>query len=373
MLKNHSHFSLIELYLEQEPQFEWVCATVVNKEGSSYRSPGAMMMINSIGQTYGLVSGGCLEANLTLHAKKVFDSKKSLYIEYDMREEDSYALELGVGCKGKIGILLQFLSSAHQAVISCLYERLKSGQTSYLQHDYLARHLKVQTDDSLVLYDELGTMIRSTAPFEHLVSQEASFRKFVSSFRHNSKQHINIIETDKECSITRLSAPFNVWVFGGGADAISLVNMANQLGWRVTLVDHRSSYARKTLFKSAANILHIHPDDFFLASNEIQIKQFAQLDAAILMTHNLTLDAMWLKHLYQYQQAQYIGLLGPSERRINVEKMTKIGDNSWLKENINGPVGLNLGGELPESIALSIISQCHAQLHNADGLALNNT
>ena len=366
MLNNHGHFALLEHYFNQGDEFDWVMATIVNKEGSSYRSPGAIMLINSLGQSFGLVSGGCLEANIILHAKKVFDNKQAHYVEYDMREEDGYAAELGVGCKGKIGILLQYLSAEHNSLLAQLFQRLQSGVASYLQHIYKVSDGKVKQLNTLTLFDSKGQLLVTTSPHSLGYDNEQLTRTVVLN-----KQHSNTIVEAGELSLSKISAPFNLWLFGGGSDVIPLVSMAAQLGWRVTVVDHRSSYARHSVFKQASDIFRVHPDDFFKPEHGKQVKLFQQLDAAVLMTHNLTLDAAWLKLLHSTNQAKYIGLLGPLERRSNVEVLSHIDDRAWLSRLVNGPVGLDIGGELPESIALSILAQCHSVLHNRSALALS--
>ena len=366
MLNNHAHFALLEHYFNQSEELDWVMATIVNKEGSSYRSPGAIMLINSVGQSFGLVSGGCLEANIILHAKKVFDNKQAYYIEYDMREEDDYAAELGVGCKGKIGVLLQYLTAEHKSLLAQLLQRMQSGVPSYLQQSYVAEYKNQAQPNTLTMLDSKGQILVST----HQQSDKFHYEKITKAIALD-KSHINTVLDKYELSLTKISAPFNLWVFGGGSDVIPIVSMAAQLGWRVTVVDHRSSYARNSVFKQAADIFRIHPDDFFKSENSEQVKLFQQLDAAVLMTHNLTLDAAWLKLLHSTNQAKYIGLLGPLERRSNVETLSGIADRAWLARVVNGPVGFDIGGELPESIALSILAQCHSVLHNRSGLALS--
>lgn len=366
MLNNHSHFSLLDYYFTQGDELDWVMATIVNKEGSSYRSPGAIMLINSIGQSFGLVSGGCLEANIILHAKKVFDRKQAYYVEYDMREEGDYAAELGVGCKGKIGVLLQYLTAEHKSLLGLLFQRMKSGVTSYLQHTYQAENEDRTQLNSLAMLDNKGQLLVST----HQQSGEFHCENQIQEIALG-KPHSNAVIDKYELSLTKISAPFNLWVFGGGSDVIPLVSMAAQLGWRVTVVDHRSSYARNSVFRQAVDIFRTHPDDFFKSENSEQVKIFQQLDAAVLMTHNLTLDAAWLKLLHSTNQAKYIGLLGPLERRSNVETLSGIADRAWLARVVNGPVGFDIGGELPESIALSILAQCHSVLHNRSGLTLS--
>ncbi|MGB1261444.1 MAG: XdhC family protein [Cognaticolwellia sp.] len=360
MLNHHSHFSLLKLYLHHADKLGWVLATIVNKAGSSYRSPGAFMLVNSLGQSHGLVSGGCLEANIVLHAKKVFDSQQAHYIEYDMREEDGYAAELGVGCKGKIGVLLQYMTPAHQSLLAKLFQRMQHGHASYLQQVFVSDSTSAEVLNALTLCDDDGQFLATTEHSQMLASTDA-----LQQMIKQDKSHQHIVTGQLAYSVNKISAPINLWIFGGGSDAIPLVTMAVQMGWRVTVVDHRSSYARESVFKHASEIIRVHPDDF------TRSVEFQRLDGAVLMTHNLHLDAAWLRLLHQDKQAKYIGLLGPLERRSNVEALADIDDRAWLMRHVNGPVGLDLGGELPESIALSILAQCHSILHNRSGLALS--
>ena len=360
MLNNHSHFSLLEYYLNHSEKLNWVLATIVSKEGSSYRSPGAIMLVNNLGQSHGLVSGGCLEANIVLHAKKVFDNEQAHFVEYDMLEEDGYAAELGVGCKGKIGVLLQYITTAHHDLLALLFKCMQAGKTSYLQQTFLTPNSAQKALNELTLFNDVGQLLLTTTQQSNSTLNDA-----VVQMVEHDKAHCNVVIDGAEHSVTKVSAPINFWIFGGGSDAIALVTMAAQMGWRVTVVDHRSSYARSSNFKHAAEIVRIHPDDFSLSP------QFQQIDAAVLMTHNLNLDAAWLRLLHKSNVAKYIGLLGPLERRGNVEALSNIEDKAWLMRQVNGPVGLDIGGELPESIALSILAQCHSILHNRNGLALS--
>ncbi len=360
MLNNHSHYALLEHYLNHSDTLAWVLVTIVNKAGSSYRSPGAIMLVNSLGQSHGLVSGGCLEANIVLHAKKVFDSQQAHYVEYDMREEDGYAADLGVGCKGKIGVLLQYITPEHQGLLKKLFQRMQTGKPSYLQQTFLTAQPEQYRLNALSLCDDNAQCIATTDSAQSDINSAALLEMI-----KDDKAHRTIEIDGTELSYSKISPPTNLWVFGGGSDALPLVTMAAQMGWRVTVVDHRPSYARASSFKDATNIFRVHPDDF------AETAQLHSLDAAVLMTHNLQLDAAWLKQLHAYNRARYIGLLGPLERRGNVESLANIPDKNWLIRHVNGPAGLDIGGDLPESIALSILAQCHSVLHNRSALALS--
>mgnify|MGYP000010827003 FL=1 len=357
MANKHSHYALLGHYLSDTSDCEWALATVVNKEGSSYRSPGSIMMVNSFGQSFGLVSGGCLEADIVRRVKKVFYNGKGAYAEYDLREEDSFAAELGIGCKGKIGVLIQRLTEKHRVVLDILYATLKAGKSCYLVQEFEASITSTGLNE-ISLLDSHGEQLASTAV------QGKDQAELIKGTQHTD-QHQTFYVGDSRYSLSKIDAPFNFWIFGGGADAEPLASMASQLGWRVTVVDHRAAYARASAFKSAETIVKTRPEELNYAEGRPPI------DGAMLMTHNLKLDAQWLAFLHKHSNPIYVGLLGPVERRERVVESCDVTDLDWLDERVNGPVGLDLGGELPESIALSILAQCHAVLFDASGEVLN--
>lgn len=355
MINRHSHYALLEHYLSDESDSDWALATVVNKEGSSYRSPGSIMIVNSSGQSFGLVSGGCLEADIVMRAKRVFHSNMAAYVEYDLREEDSFAADLGIGCKGKIGVLIQILTDKHKAVLEVLYSQLKAGESCYLLQKFEGQ-MESSDLNEITLLDANGTPLAATSEAGHSALAESA---------KSSDQHSTFYRDDSRYSLFRVDAAFNFWIFGGGADAQPLATMASQLGWRVTVVDHRAAYARDSVFRTAETILKKRPEDLDCTI------EWPPINGAMLMTHNLELDAQWLTFLHQRCSPTYVGLLGPVERRESVLELSEVADLEWLDKHVNGPVGLDIGGELPESIALSILAQCHAVLYGASGEVLN--
>lgn len=152
-------------------------------------------------------------------------------------------------------------------------------------------------------------------------------------------------------------------VFGGGVDAQPLVAIAAQLGWRVTLVDARAAYARQQHFPAAHKILRQSAD-------QLEPALLSSIDAAIVMTHNIQMDADALAAIQQ-SSARYTGLLGPNKRRQRVLSTANLTEDSLTKP-LAGPMGLNIGGELPESIALSILAECHAVLEQRDAKSFTN-
>ncbi|MFB0981727.1 MAG: XdhC family protein, partial [Alteromonadaceae bacterium] len=143
-------------------------------------------------------------------------------------------------------------------------------------------------------------------------------------------------------------------VIGGGIDARPLANMAQQLGWKVSLWDPRPANARKEYF---SNVNHIIKGEANVLTDFVAEKD---VNAAILMSHSVAIDAQALKALAE-TKIKYLALLGPNNRRQQVISQAEVEEKS-LAFTFSGPAGLEIGGTLPESIALSILAECHASL-----------
>jgi xanthine dehydrogenase accessory factor len=157
-----------------------------------------------------------------------------------------------------------------------------------------------------------------------------------------------------------LALPPRLLLLGGGPDAQPLVDFAGRLSWQVTVYDHRPAYAHAERFPQAAQVLLGRPEAL------AQSVEMSGFEAAIVMSHHLPSDLAYLRAL-SGSSIPYVGLLGPANRR---EKL--LGDlgpqaAAQLHGRLRSPIGLNIGGRAPESIALSIVAEIHARLHGAPG------
>ena len=307
---------LLEQWQACEEDTDWVLGTVYKTEGSAYRKAGAMMMINGLGQQFGLLSGGCLESDIILNARKIMKSDRALTLVYDGSDEDDLSFQLGIGCGGKVYIMLQPLSKGNDLGLSNMADALRRREAGHY--------------------------------FQKIGGTEAYFKTDEHRFLKAS-----VIEDD--WLVTPIEPEPHILVIGGGMDAIPVVRMAKEMGWRITLADPRPANARAEYFQSAHTILRAMDQNL----TDYVIKQ--RVDAAIIMTHNIQLDAQSLKSL-QPTRLQYIALLGPKHRYQQVLDCAGLKLHE-LSCPVSGPAGLDIGGQLPESIALSILSECHGVLH----------
>ncbi|WP_440876039.1 XdhC family protein [Thalassotalea sp. PLHSN55] len=361
--------ALIERWYPEREKYQWVVATVIETAGSAYRKTGAMLLINSMGKFDGLVSGGCLEADVMRQAQRVMDSGKARVIQYDMSAESASGWQVGLGCGGIIDILLQPLSSENHyqgfIQLSTLLAQQRQGvmiidkqgvvdNTVHADIDQAQCHLQQRLRANQTLPDPLTKTLANSA----LTSlSKPENQTLIPSLTCQPKQ----VVADRFLVLS-LNAPPEIAVFGGGLDAKPLVDIASVLGWKIHLVDHRMGYARKEHFQNATAIYRQPLDE--LATADF----LNRLDASIIMGHNITFDANALAFLHR-SQCQYIGLLGPEHRKDKV--LTKAGVQP-VQTTLAAPVGLNLGGELPEAIALAIIAEIQAYLSGSDALSLSN-
>jgi xanthine dehydrogenase accessory factor len=323
---------LLSHWTENRDQHLWVLATIIETDGSSYRKAGAMMLINDMGQYFGLLSGGCLESDIMRQARRCWDNQQNRIIEYDMREEEDLAWQLGIGCGGMVRILLQ----------------------------------PVHADNDYLKLDELNNCLqqRQMAEYYQQIAEDLPLNKVLPMVDKVQTFAAGIQTTDGlEFFVQQLCPAPLIAVFGAGVDAKPVVSIAAELGWQVLLIDPRVGYAKAEFFTNASQIIRLPLDDLSDAT------WLNQIDVALVLTHNIKLDAAVLK-LVQTSSAKYVGLLGPTHRTDRVLDIAKL-TRSDLTKPLANPVGLRLGGELPESIALSMLSEAHAVLENADGLSLS--
>jgi xanthine dehydrogenase accessory factor len=311
----------------------WVLATVYKTVGPCYRRAGAMMLFNDLGQQFGLLSGGCLEADIQRQASRAMQGKRALTVSYDGVDEDDIAFKLGIGCGGTVHIVLQpILPELNYLNLVEVYKHLSSGGTGLYSQ-------LIATDGA----------VRSHWDTDGCVAQKTSSE---------------LIEKDSQTwLLTMLSPPPHLLVIGAGIDAQPVVQLAKTLGWTVTLWDSRPANGRREYFMSADQILR-QP-----LNRLMQHKSAAHWNAAVVMAHNLQMDADAIRTL-QGSAIEYLALLGPVSRKQQVLALAGL-DEKQLCIPLAGPAGLNLGAELPEGIALSILAECHAVLQGAAGQSLS--
>ena len=328
-----------------------VMATVYVTEGSTYSKAGHRILIAANGDYQGLVSGGCLEGDLAEHATSVIENGTSRTVTYDLRDDADDLWGMGVGCNGVIKILLQRLD------IETGYEPFQSIANCHLHSEPAICAMIIECANSDIPLGasliDWGNDYRSWGvPGAH----RTAIRQHCASMLGTGKARL-VQHEIQDSSLTLLYAPIKplprLLILGAGPDAAPLIRMAEEIGWLVTVVDHRPAYLEADIFGSAQCV----------ATEPERLKKVTDLtkfSAAVVMSHHLATDRIYLDQLAQSPIA-FLGLLGPRERRDKL--ISELGDaGKVLKKKLVGPVGIDIGADSPESIALSILAQIHQAL-----------
>lgn len=348
-----------------------VLATVVDVKGSSYRLPGARMLIDETGRSVGTISGGCLEADVLTRAERVLKTGEPTVITYDTTQNDESVFGLGMGCRGVIRVLLE-TAQANKSLdfLRECFEQRKRGAMATLIDAPADFPLSTGAKFFFRAWSESAALTGESTDYE-----EDWFQKLTDDLAQISavEQPINpngvkIYETETgavEFFLETVAPPVLLLLFGAGFDALPVVRFAKNLGWRVVVVDHRAAWANGERFPDADEIIVARAKD-------LDKQMFADdWSVAVLMTHNYERDREILRRLLN-SPVKYIGALGPKTRTEKL--LAEIGEKFDARQlkKLHAPVGLDIGAETPETIALSIVAEIQTVLANRDGGFLRN-
>lgn len=326
---------------------------LLSTAGSTYRRPGALVLIASSGEYAGLLSGGCLEGDLAQHALKVIGTGEARVLTYDLRHEQDLIWGMGAGCEGAMHILLLRVGPEER------WQPLAHLAAAHESDTPTAIGLVAETADpaialgTLLLPEAQGVQVLPACAGETLPVSRVS--EALLAVDPGAGAHWLDLSGRCRAFLLPLSLAPRLLLLGGGPDAVPLAELAARLHWKVTVVDHRPAYATAERFASARQVVLARAQELpgWLRP--------AQFTAAVIMSHHLPTDLQYLRAL-SASAPPYIGLLGPAARREKL--LAELGPEALrLRERLHAPVGLNLGGRSPEAIAVSIVAQILAFMH----------
>lgn len=340
-------------------------ATVVFIEGSSYRRPGARMLVTEDGKLTGAISGGCLEGDALRKALLVMIKQQPMVVTYDTTDEDDAKLGVGLGCNGVIQILIEpILPQNPDNAIALFKALLKQRQVGVIITIFSLVNKKApaQGTSMLVTEEKIKISFLLNKPLNEALLTDAGevLRSQISTIKTygTNDEYTAFIEA-VEPSIALV-------IVGAGNDAIPLAQFANILGWHITIADGRANYATAGRFPLANRVL------VSKAENILSDIKVDKQTAVVLLTHNYNYDLSALEALLN-SGIKYIGSLGPKNKLQRMldelhEKGMEI-DEAHI-QNIYGPVGLDIGAETAEEIALSVIAEIKAAFSKRQGASL---
>ena len=321
-----------------------VLATVYDTQGSTYTKAGHRILIASNLDYQGLVSGGCLEGDLAERASEVIIANEPTAITYDMRDDADDLWGLGVGCNGLIRVFLQpLIAEEGYEPFSKIVKRLGTPGSVVVA--------------TIIISKPGAPPVGTTLVWDGSEVESESLEGLVPGCQSAHTAGRAVLSTE-ESGMTVLYAPLQpirrILVLGAGLDALPVVNMAAELGWRVTIADHRPAYLEKGVFESAERTELINPEHM---SRDLDPGSY---DAVVVMSHHLLTDQIYLGQLAE-TNVEYVGVLGPAARKNRL--LDSLGSTSGsLSDRLKGPVGIDIGANDPESIALSLLAEIHATL-----------
>jgi xanthine dehydrogenase accessory factor len=293
-----------------------VLATLVSVQGSSYRRPGARLLVRSDGSRLGSISGGCLEEDVISRAQQVRASGRAEAVVYDTTSENDLVWGVGLGCHGVVRVLLEPVAA-------------RPEWATALANNFAARRPTALT----VLHDgddrtQWGTRLAATGQPDD-----------------PSRLFIDLV-----------APPTSLVIFGAGDDAQPLARFALELGWIITVADPRPAFATAARFPMAANLI-VAPAEELAARAAPDAETLA-----VVMTHHYVHDVPLLRALLTRPLA-YLGLLGPKKRADQIlDELNRAGAAITPKERtrLHAPVGLDVGADSPEQVALAILAEMQA-------------
>ena len=342
-------------------------ATVVHVEGSSYRRPGARMLVTEDGELTGAISGGCLEGDALRKALLAITQQQNKLVTYDSMDEEDNNLGIQLGCNGIVHILFEPIDPAKENNPITLLEKVSAQTTASVLVTLFS------LDNSL---EQIGTCLLAAANNDYGNINDQSLKNKIkndiATVFENNRSLIKDYPLDgnKKLStfIELVKLPVELIIAGAGNDAFPLAQIASVLGWHVTVADGRKTHANTKRFSTVKQIIVAKPSE---ALQQISINEQT---VVVLMSHNYNYDLGMLRLLIN-TDCNYIGVLGPKkklEKMLNELIQDGVNITEAQRQKIYGPVGLDIGAETAEEIALSIMTEIKAVLAKKDGSTLRN-
>ena len=348
-------------------------ATVVSVEGSSYRRPGARMLVCEGGASTGTISAGCLESDVIEHAKRVIRAGEAVLVDYDTAStSDEMAWGLGLGCNGKVRVLVEPLAPGSLYVealrrscethaddsplaVATVYQHMPSGSAPAAARVAIGARLFI---------DEGGETGRENLSDELAALIEADVRAS-SRAESDGVRVYEIAGGSLKVFVETLLPPVRLVVFGAGHDALPVIELARGLGWQTEVVDPQARPVSRSRLAMADRVTLARPED---VGTQVSI---TPRTLTLLMSHNYSHDLALLRFLLA-SPARYIGVMGPRKRTERMlSELAADEETSRLEEaglaRLYSPAGLDLGANAPAEIALSIVAEMRAVLDGRRG------
>lgn len=327
-------------------------ASVVDVEASAYRRIGARMLVQSSGVWTGGISGGCLEGDALRRSQKAIYDGKVTSVVYDTMEDDQNQIGVGLGCNGRIEVLLTPINPENteneievlRSIINDTEPNIMLKIVRHYDSNLLGNLQMVKSSDDLKGFDGIDIN---------------ELKRDVDLVYSKKKAKLFDYQNDRISVLIEFIRPETQLVIAGdNYDIYAMLGIAKQLGWRSVLLGKA-----KKLSKNAYELA-----DLVMDYDQVETIEINEYSAVLLMTHDYKKDLNLLKYFMQTNPA-YMGILGPKKRFVKLEG--DIGEDLSTYSFIHSPTGLEIGAESPEEIALSICAEIVAKMRDKTGGSLH--
>ncbi|WP_181151077.1 XdhC family protein [Paenibacillus sp. PCH8] len=345
-----------------------VLATAIKVEGHAYRKQGVSMLLTEDGTMYGSISPGCLESDIQARVSRVLDTKQMEFAEYDMRPEDDLSWGETIGCGGLIIVLLEPVCGEFRSILQKMHECLQSGAETMLIRTFRDHYTRIEYDWKRIESDEVdeNPLIAKhqsnwcpsrVLPYDHVENRSRS--PVLSDEQHSQYTSNAIIAKNDSASVHPWGIPEQftskytptprLIIIGAGNDVVPVVRLARAAGFRVVVADWRESLCTSERF-SGAELVPGFPREVMPLLN------VNNRDYIILMSHQFPRERELLEILVHCEYA-YLGVMGSKTRTA------RLLDGLPRLKHVHSPVGLSIGADGPEEIAISIVAELIACIH----------
>ncbi len=337
-------------------------ATIIAVRGSTYRREGARLLVCGSGRLVGNISGGCLEADVADAAGEVMGTGTPKVLLYDLTADDDAVWGLGLGCNGAIEVFVEVAGAG-----DVLWEAVRGameGAEAVAVATVVAGAGALQTGSRMAVWPDGRSLGSLCDPGGDSEGDEAValVRAALAGLRSGCRR-VATPQGAARIFVEVMRPPLRLVVCGAGHDAVPVVRLGAQLGWRVLVLDRREGLLSTERFPGAVGFVHAEFSD---ARDAVRVDRHT---CVLVMTHNYLHDKELLR-AFLPSDAGYIGVLGPRARTEKILRELRGAGVQVAGESearLFGPVGLDIGGETPDEIAISVVGEILAAARGRRG------
>jgi xanthine dehydrogenase accessory factor len=331
-----------------------VLISLMSLEGSTPRHSGTKMVLGGDGRPYGTIGGSLVEAAAIDEAKNILANKKSRILSYEMTGDD--AASPGMICGGRAEILLEYLpaSGENREFARQWYDAIQHGKDFYILTHFHGSSGDVKILGHAVLLAD-GTVSGNTS----LSTGDISTLK---PELHNISHSAPLPLDETTVMVDRIRKLKTLYCFGGGHVAVPTAHLAAMVGFRVVVIDDRPEFANAQRFPEAASTIVIN--DFDRAFEGLDIDEDSFI---VIITRGHQYDQSCLEQALK-TSAGYIGMISSRRKRdVTYKALMDQGITRERLDQVHSPIGINIGGETPEEIGVSIVAELIAKRSRSTG------